>query len=58
MRKEQERQKLEKQRKLSEDYTKKDNNHINDEDYFYDDEYEEEDDDMLEGADHEGKYVS
>ena len=60
MRKEQERQILDKQRKDSDDDTEGDNNHINDEDYFYDDEDEYDDDDLkikskndgLEGMDH------
>ena len=66
MRKDLERRILEKQRKLSEDYTKEDNND-NDEDYFYDEEYDEEEDDglkikskndRLEGADHQGKHIT
>ena len=66
MRKEQERQILETQRKNSYDNIKEDNNHINDDDYFYDyeDEYDGEDDDDLkiksekdghEVVDHQGK---
>ena len=69
MRKEQERQILEKPRKNSDDNIEEDNNHVSDENYFYDDEdeYDEEEDDDLkiksekdghEVVDHQGKQIT